>query len=81
VIDTPIGIPADVEVGYFRKKPAIVFAHRCEETTPIPTPEGVMTANPGDWIITGLKAEIYPCKDDIFRATYDYAGDLPEASA
>lgn len=26
---------------------------------------------PGDWIITGVKGERYPCKDDIFRATYE----------
>lgn len=37
----------------------------------IHTLEGVMTANPGDWIIRGIKGELYPCKDDIFRATYE----------
>jgi hypothetical protein len=37
----------------------------------IPTLEGVMTASVGDWIIRGVKGEFYPCKDDIFRATYD----------
>ena len=29
-----------------------------------------MVAMPGDWIITGIKGEIYPCKPDIFEATY-----------
>ena len=28
---------------------------------------------PGDWIITGVKGEMYPCKDEIFMATYDPA--------
>ena len=28
---------------------------------------------PGDWIITGVKGEMYPCKPDIFAATYDPA--------
>lgn len=37
----------------------------------IPTAEGNMTANPGDWVICGVKGEFYPCKPDIFAATYD----------
>ena len=37
----------------------------------IPTLEGVMRASLGDWIIKGVKGEFYPCKPDIFAATYD----------
>ena len=37
----------------------------------IKTLEGVMHANPGDWIIRGVKGEFYPCKPDIFEATYE----------
>lgn len=37
----------------------------------IPTLEGDMTAQPGDWIIKGVKGEFYPCKPDIFAATYE----------
>ena len=37
----------------------------------IKTPEGTMTAEPGDWIIRGVKGELYPCKADIFEATYE----------
>lgn len=37
----------------------------------IDTLEGSMTASPGDWIIKGVKGEYYPCKSDIFEATYD----------
>lgn len=37
----------------------------------IHTLEGTMRADPGDWIITGVKGERYPCKPDIFAATYD----------
>lgn len=33
----------------------------------IDTPEGGHTVCPGDWIITGVKGEFYPIKDDIFR--------------
>lgn len=37
----------------------------------IPTLEGTMLAEPGDWIIRGIKGEFYPCKPDIFEATYE----------
>jgi hypothetical protein len=37
----------------------------------IDTLEGEMTANPGDWIIKGIKGEFYPCKPDVFAATYE----------
>ena len=37
----------------------------------IATLEGVMTADIGDWIIKGIKGEIYPCKPDIFSVTYE----------
>lgn len=37
----------------------------------IQTLEGAMTASPGDWIIQGVQGEIYPCKPDIFAATYE----------
>lgn len=37
----------------------------------IETLEGTHRANPGDWIIKGVKGEFYPCKPDIFAATYD----------
>ena len=37
------------------------------------TLEGKMLANPGDWIIRGVKGEYYPCKPDIFEATYSPA--------
>ena len=37
----------------------------------IKTLEGNMTASIGDWIIKGIQGEVYPCKDDIFRATYE----------
>lgn len=39
----------------------------------IPTLEGTMRADLGDWIIQGVKGERYPCKPDIFAATYEPA--------
>lgn len=37
----------------------------------IPTLEGEHIARHGDWIIKGVKGEFYPCKPDIFAATYE----------
>lgn len=37
----------------------------------IKTLEGTMRADHGDWVIRGVKGEIYPCKPDIFAATYE----------
>ena len=37
----------------------------------IPTLEGVMIGRQDDWIIKGVKGEVYPCKPDIFAATYE----------
>lgn len=37
----------------------------------IPTLEGKHIVCPNDWIITGIKGECYPCKPDIFEATYE----------
>ncbi len=39
----------------------------------INTLEGRMHAAPGDWIIRGVQGELYPCKADIFAATYEPA--------
>ncbi len=41
----------------------------------IDTLEGRMVANLGDWIIKGVKGEYYPCKPDIFEATYEKVDD------
>ena len=37
----------------------------------ITTLEGEMRADKGDWVIKGVKGEFYPCKPDIFAATYE----------
>lgn len=41
----------------------------------IDTLEGTMIASPGDWIIRGVSNEYYPCKPDIFNATYEAVAD------
>lgn len=37
----------------------------------IPTLEGTMRADAGDWIIKGVQGEFYPCKPAVFHRTYD----------
>lgn len=41
----------------------------------IQTLEGDMLASPGDYIIRGVQGEFYPCKPDIFEATYEVVDD------
>jgi hypothetical protein len=63
-------------VGYilpFLGQPSI--QRDADGTLRILTPEGTMRADVGDWIIRGVKGEFYPCKPDIFEATYEPAGD------
>lgn len=54
----------------FLKKPVIVEAYQTNCEITINTLEGDMKASPGDWIITGVHGERYPCKPDIFEETY-----------
>lgn len=58
-------------VKKFRKKPVIIEAYQTNEKMVIHTLEGDMTAQAGDWIITGLRGEQYPCKPDIFEKSYE----------
>jgi hypothetical protein len=46
----------------------------------IDTLEGRMTARVGDWVIQGVKGEYYPCKPEIFEATYEAAEPVPTTS-
>jgi hypothetical protein len=48
-----------------------IFRSAATGVAVIPTLEGDMYAQPGDWIIKGIKGEFYPCKPDIFAATYE----------
>ena len=55
----------------FQKKRVIVDAYQTDKDMYIETLEGVRHASPGDWIITGVNGEKYPCKPDIFEKTYE----------
>lgn len=49
----------------------LIFNTTADKRLTIQTLEGAMTASPGDWIIKGVQGEFYPCKPDIFAATYE----------
>ncbi len=53
------------------KKAIPVEAYQTDQELYIDTLEGVMHASVGDYIITGVNGEQYPCKPDIFEKTYD----------
>lgn len=63
------GKPEWLELGIPDQQPGTVM--RINDTVHIGTLEGVMVASAGDWIIRGIKGELYPCKPDIFEATYE----------
>ncbi len=49
------------------------ITHENDECYLIPTLEGTHNMTPKDMLITGVQGEIYPCKIDIFEATYEPA--------
>ena len=56
----------------YRKRPVVIEARGpIMVAEVIETLEGDMRADVGDYVIRGVKGEIYPCKPDIFAATYD----------
>ena len=63
-----------LSVHCWYKMPESKYCMRCGKCY-IETLEGRMTVSEGDWIITGIKHERYPCKPDIFEATYEKVED------
>ena len=61
----------DSQVKKYRKKPIIVEAYIATKEESIKTLEGTMKADKGDYVITGIHGERYPCKPDIFHETYE----------
>lgn len=53
------------------KRPVVVEAKRMALPFTVETLEGTMTGLPGDWLITGIEGEQYPCKHEIFLKTYE----------
>jgi hypothetical protein len=74
----------------YRKRPVVIEAVEMIAGEPLPegvemdvdgmyvqTLEGRMRVNAGDWIITGVAGERYPCRADIFEATYEPVAERP----
>ena len=55
----------------FRKKPVVIQAVQMNDEFYVQTLEGDMRGNPGDWLIVGVKGELYPCENSIFQETYE----------
>lgn len=58
------------EINEYRKRPVVITAYQTTEEKTIETLEGTMKASKGDFIITEVNGEQYPCKPDIFYETY-----------
>ena len=58
------------------------FSEEMASKMPVATLEGLLNAcheaHIGDWIIRGIKGEFYPCRDDIFKETYQLVPPLDE---
>lgn len=61
----------DIRPDWFQDKVSSNDIITSEESCTITTLEGWLTAQKGDFIIKGVKGELYPCKPDIFEATYE----------
>lgn len=55
----------------FRKKPIVIEAYQTRVPKCVYTHGGVLLADKGDWIITEVNGEQYPCKPDIFEKLYE----------
>ncbi len=61
-------LPPGVDHAFFMDEDGV----QQEKLNPIiKTLEGTLSITDGDWIIKGIQGEFYPCKPDIFEATYD----------
>ena len=63
----------------FRKKPVVIEAVRQSGAFVTHTMEGTLEGQPGDWLITGVQGEQYPCSDAVFRKTYEPADEQAAA--
>lgn len=63
--------------GRFKQKPLEVTATQVDKKTVVKTPEGDEIANPGDWIVTGLKGEQWPISSSTFHKKYKAVPNKP----
>lgn len=55
----------------YRRIPIVIEAYQTNRALTIHTAEGDMLASKGDYIITGVNGEQYPCKPDVFEKLYE----------
>lgn len=67
-----------LNMSKYVKKPVVIEAYQTDKEMIIHTLEGDMKASVGDYIITGVHGEQYPCKPDIFEETYKPVEDESE---
>ncbi len=68
--DWPAGVVATTNTAVWGPREAPI-----ERIHIIKTMEGPHIVRPGDWVITGIKGERYPCNNDIFQSTYERVED------
>ena len=70
-----INVRRMITMAKYRKKPVVIEAYQTDKEMIIHTLEGDIKAEVGDYIITGVQGEQYPCKANIFEQTYEKVGD------
>jgi hypothetical protein len=58
-----------------RKKPIVVHAKQMNHVFCVDTLEGVMSGNPGDYLMKDINGELYPCKREIFEASFNWVNE------
>ena len=59
------------------KKPLVIKCKQIDEPFEVETMEGIMKGKKGDWLMMGVKGELYPCDQNIFNETYDIISHKP----
>ena len=54
-----------------RKKPVIIKAIQMDKDFKVKTPEGIVVGKAGDYLLQGIRQEVYPCRKDIFEESYN----------
>ncbi len=63
-----------------RKLPIVVAVHEMPCEFSVETLEGTMEGKQGDFLIVGVKGEMYPCDREVFFASYEFVDEEPESA-
>ncbi len=61
--------------GRYQKVPHVIKARQMDRSFKVESLEGTMTGGPGDWLVMGIKRELYIVQDRIFKELYDWVDD------